>query len=218
MLRYLSFLSDWTTTESWFDCRQEENIFPLSKIPQTKSRTDPTSYTVLPDATLSGVETKIVSSLSEMSQSVQTIGGALDDPGFNASKGEKIFLFSEACGPTLGPTDRPIQWCQVSFLGVKRPRCEADHSRLVPRWRVSGAVPLRLHSLWRGRGRLALYRLQFLYASWTQIEQRTFFESGLPRLATIITTQWRHYVAATVSKVVISVCISACVERLFPAN
>jgi hypothetical protein len=40
-----------------------------------------------------------------------------------------IFLFTTASRPALGPTQSPIQWVPRALsLGVKRPRCEADHS------------------------------------------------------------------------------------------
>jgi hypothetical protein len=50
--------------------------------------------------------------------------------GFD-SRQDKIFLFSTASRPALGPTQPPIQWAQrVISPGVKRQRREADHSPL----------------------------------------------------------------------------------------
>jgi hypothetical protein len=49
--------------------------------------------------------------------------------GFESRQGLGIFLFITASRPTLGPTQRPIQWVPgVISLGVKRPGREADHS------------------------------------------------------------------------------------------
>jgi hypothetical protein len=58
----------------------------------------------------------------------------------------KIFLFSIASRPALGPTQPHIQWALGDLsLGVKRQRREADHSPpLVPRSRM---VELYLHSI-----------------------------------------------------------------------
>jgi hypothetical protein len=65
-----------------------------------------------------------------------------------------IFLFTTAFRTALGPTQPPIQWVPRALsLGIKRPRCEADHSppssAEVEEW-----VDLYLHSpntpSWRG--------------------------------------------------------------------
>jgi hypothetical protein len=49
--------------------------------------------------------------------------------GFESRYGLRIFLFTTASRPNLGPTQPPIQWVLVSLsLGVKRPECEADNS------------------------------------------------------------------------------------------
>ena len=42
--------------------------------------------------------------------------------------------------PALGPTQPPIQRILGFFWGVKWPGCEINHSHLVPRLGVSGAV------------------------------------------------------------------------------
>jgi len=58
-------------------------------------------------------------------------------------KGPGIFLFAIASRPALGPTQPPIQWVpEALYLGKKRPGPEADHSNLVPRLRMRGAIPL----------------------------------------------------------------------------
>jgi hypothetical protein len=45
--------------------------------------------------------------------------------------------------PTLGSTLSPIQWVPGALsLEIKRPGHEADHSHLVSRSRMRGAVPL----------------------------------------------------------------------------
>jgi len=51
----------------------------------------------------------------------------------------------------LEPTWHFIQWApEILSLGVKRPRCESDHS-LVPRWKnawsYTATPPIRLHSM-----------------------------------------------------------------------
>jgi hypothetical protein len=49
-------------------------------------------------------------------------------PGFDSRHG-KIFPFSTASRPAVGPSQPPIQWVQRAvYPGVKRPACEADHS------------------------------------------------------------------------------------------
>jgi hypothetical protein len=53
----------------------------------------------------------------------------LDDQGFESQQGLGIFLLTTACRPVLRPTQPPIRWVPGALsLGVKRPRCEADHS------------------------------------------------------------------------------------------
>jgi hypothetical protein len=58
----------------------------------------------------------------------------------------KIFLFSTASRPDLGPTQPPIQWePRALSRGVKRQGCEATtHHHQVPRSRM---VELYIHSL-----------------------------------------------------------------------
>jgi hypothetical protein len=53
----------------------------------------------------------------------------LDDRGFESQQGLRIFLFTTASRPALGPTQPPIQWVPGALsLGVKRSGREADHS------------------------------------------------------------------------------------------
>jgi hypothetical protein len=52
----------------------------------------------------------------------------LDGPGSILGK-DKIFLFSTASRPAVGPTQPPIQWVPGALSpGVKRKWREADHS------------------------------------------------------------------------------------------
>jgi hypothetical protein len=56
------------------------------------------------------------------------MGYGLDGQGSIPGRG-KIFLFSTASRPVLGPTQPPIQWIPVVISpGVEQPGCEADHS------------------------------------------------------------------------------------------
>jgi hypothetical protein len=55
------------------------------------------------------------------------MGYGLNGQGFIPSRG-KIFLFSTASRPAMGPTQPPIKWVLGDFLGVKRPQREANHS------------------------------------------------------------------------------------------
>jgi hypothetical protein len=53
-----------------------------------------------------------------------------------------IFIFTTASITAQGPTQPPIQWVpEAVSLGVKRLGREADHSHLVPRPRMRGAIP-----------------------------------------------------------------------------
>jgi hypothetical protein len=55
------------------------------------------------------------------------VGCGLDSQGSIPGRG-KIFLFSTASRPALGPTQPPIQWVPgVISLGVKQPGHEADY-------------------------------------------------------------------------------------------
>jgi hypothetical protein len=65
----------------------------------------------------------------------------------------KIFLFSTASRPTLGPTHPPIQWVSGTLSpGVKRQRREADHSPASSaEVKKVAAIPSLPHmSSWRG--------------------------------------------------------------------
>jgi hypothetical protein len=57
------------------------------------------------------------------------LGYGLDDWGFDFRQELGIFLFTTASRPALGLTQPPIQWVPEDLsLGVKWPKCEADHS------------------------------------------------------------------------------------------
>jgi len=58
----------------------------------------------------------------------------------------KLSVVSKVPRPVLGPTQPTIQLVAGSyFLRVKRPGPEVDHSPLVLRLRISGAIPPLLH-------------------------------------------------------------------------
>jgi hypothetical protein len=90
--------------------------------------------------------------------------------GFDSRRMLRIFLFTTASRPVLGPTQPPIQWVLGALsLGVKRPRPEADHSP-PPSVEVKECMELHLYSpsisSWRGvqfkkiaQGQLYLYLL-----------------------------------------------------------
>jgi hypothetical protein len=74
--------------------------------------------------------------------------------GFDSRRGLGIFLFTTAFRTALGLTQPPIHWLPgVISLGVKRSRCEADHSPPSSA-EVKECVELYLHSpntpAWRG--------------------------------------------------------------------
>jgi hypothetical protein len=57
------------------------------------------------------------------------LGYGVDDRWFEYRQRLGIFLFTTASRPALEPTLTPIQWVSGAFfLGVNRPRREADHS------------------------------------------------------------------------------------------
>jgi hypothetical protein len=76
----------------------------------------------------------------------------LDDRGVESWQRMGTFLFSTASRPALGLTQPHIQWVPgVLFLGVKRPRCEADHSPpssavVKNAWSYT-STPTRLHGM-----------------------------------------------------------------------
>jgi hypothetical protein len=74
-----------------------------------------------------------------------TLGYGMDDRGsrlrFPGGGGLGVFLFTAASRTVLGPTQPPIQWVSGALsFGVKRPGREADHSHLVPRSIMRGAI------------------------------------------------------------------------------
>jgi hypothetical protein len=89
-----------------------------------------------------------------MFEILNVTGWTIEVLGFDSRWGLGIFLFTTASRMALRPTKPPIQWVPGALsLGVKRLRCEADHSPSsiteVKKW-----VELYLHSPitppWRG--------------------------------------------------------------------
>jgi hypothetical protein len=57
------------------------------------------------------------------------LGYEMDDRGFESRQGLRIFLYTTASRPVLGPTQPPVQWVTGALsLGIKRQDREADHS------------------------------------------------------------------------------------------
>jgi hypothetical protein len=76
----------------------------------------------------------------------------MDGQGSSPNR-DKIFLFSIASRPALGPTQPPIQWVPGTLSqGVKRLGREADHSPpAIAEVKKAGAIPLLPHtSSWLG--------------------------------------------------------------------
>jgi hypothetical protein len=73
--------------------------------------------------------------------------------GFDSRRGLAIFLFTAVSRAALGPTQPPIQWAPGALsLGVKRPRCEADHSptssaEVKSEWSYTSTPLVRLHGV-----------------------------------------------------------------------
>ena len=55
-----------------------------------------------------------------------------------------VFFSPKSSSAAMGATDPPVLWVLGFFPGRGRGKqeCEADHSLLVPRFRISGATPL----------------------------------------------------------------------------
>ena len=63
--------------------------------------------------------------------------------GSNPGSGKEVFLLSETSRPALGFTRPPVRWVvRGSCPEQRRLRGEADQLHLVPRLKVSGAIPL----------------------------------------------------------------------------
>jgi hypothetical protein len=73
--------------------------------------------------------------------------------GFESRQGLEIFLFTIEFRVALGHTQPPIRYAPgVLSLGVKRPRCEADHSppssaEIRNAWSYTSTPPIRLHGV-----------------------------------------------------------------------
>jgi hypothetical protein len=80
-------------------------------------------------ATLFGeVETSSKVRSRESSFGIAT-GYGTGQPGFDSRSGQKIFVYSTASRPALGPTQRSIQMdTEGCFSEIKRPGRGADHS------------------------------------------------------------------------------------------
>jgi len=82
-------------------------------------------------------------------QSLWLLSYGLNDPGFESRKGQGIFLFSKnAHADSVAHVASCSMCIMTSFLGVKRPESEVDHSHyIVPMLRMSGSMPpLLLHT------------------------------------------------------------------------
>jgi hypothetical protein len=81
------------------------------------------------------------------------LGYGLDNRGFESRQELGIFLLTTESRPALRPTQLPIQWVPGSlFMGVKRPRSEAEHSlpssaEVKNAWSYASTRPLRLRGL-----------------------------------------------------------------------
>jgi hypothetical protein len=79
------------------------------------------------------------------------LGYELDDRGFESRREQGLFLFTTASRPALVPTQPPIPWVPGPFfLGIKRPRREADHpppssADVKDMCGYSSTPPIRLH-------------------------------------------------------------------------
>jgi hypothetical protein len=93
--------------------------------------------------------------------------------GFDSRRGLGIFLFTTASRTDLGPTQPPIQWVPGALsLGVKRLRCEADHSppcsaEVKNEWSYTSTPPICLHGVVLSLGQGQLYLLPLLSSQLT---------------------------------------------------
>jgi hypothetical protein len=77
----------------------------------------------------------------------------LHDLWFKSRQEMRIFLFTTASRPALGPTKPLIQWVTRALSpGVKRPWREADHSppssaEVKNAWSYTSTPPIRLHGV-----------------------------------------------------------------------
>jgi hypothetical protein len=95
------------------------------------------------------------------------MGYGLDGQGSISGRG-KIFLFSAASRPDLGPTQLPIQWVPGALSpGLKQPGREADHSHPSSAEVKNDAIiyPLPHTSSWRSNYCIE-HRDNFIYSSY----------------------------------------------------
>jgi hypothetical protein len=77
----------------------------------------------------------------------------LGDGGFESRQELKIFLFTTASKPALGPTQPPIQWTPGALsMGIKWPGSEADDTppssaEVKNAWNYTSIAPIRLHGV-----------------------------------------------------------------------
>jgi hypothetical protein len=93
-------------------------------------------------------------------------GYGLDDRGVGVRVPVGSGIFSTSSRPALGPTQPPIQWVAGALSpGVKRPRCEADHSpptsaEVKKMWLYTSTPPYAFMAwclISEAQGRLCLY-------------------------------------------------------------
>jgi hypothetical protein len=72
---------------------------------------------------------------------------------FDSRRGLRIFLFTTASSPALGPIQAPIQWVPGALsLGIKWPGRETDHSppsgaEVKNAWSYTSTPPIHLHDV-----------------------------------------------------------------------
>jgi hypothetical protein len=65
----------------------------------------------------------------------------MDDHGFESRQKENVLLFFIISVPSNFQPNLLLMGTGISVLGVKRPGREADHLDLVPRLRITEAIP-----------------------------------------------------------------------------
>jgi len=74
----------------------------------------------------------------------------MEAPGWNSSKDIEFFFSEKKIRPIPDPTQPPNQGVMVFFKGVKRQRCDFNHSSpsasgIKNKWRYTSSPPLCLH-------------------------------------------------------------------------